>query len=78
MTLDKARRGQRVLIKNINDNDIRIQAIRLGIYEGAEVNCSAKIPFGPIIVSNRLQEVAIGRNLAKKISVEIFDMKEGA
>lgn len=78
MTLDKAKIGQKILIKNINDEAIRVQAIRLGIYEGAEVNCSAKIPFGPIIISNRLQEVAIGRNLARKILIEINDIREGA
>lgn len=71
MTLDQAKRGQKIIIGNIPDEGIKIQAIRLGIYEGASVNCSGKIPFGPIIISNRMQEIAIGRNLARSISVKI-------
>lgn len=78
MTLDKAKRGQTVIIKNINDDEIRVQAIRLGLYEGAQVNCSGKIPFGPVILSNRLQEIAVGRELAKRITIEVCDLKEGA
>lgn len=73
MTLDKARVGQKIVIKNILDDNIRVQAIRLGLYEGAKVNCSAKIPFGPIILGNRLQEIAIGRELAKKIKIDVLN-----
>ncbi|KRQ86870.1 FeoA domain protein [Caloramator mitchellensis] len=73
MTLDKAKIGQRIVIKNILDDNIRVQAIRLGLYEGAKVSCSAKIPFGPIILGNRLQEIAIGRELAKKIKVDVIN-----
>lgn len=71
MTLDQAKRGQKIIIDNIPNKEIKIQAIRLGIYEGAKVNCSGKIPFGPVILSNRMQEIAIGRNLARSISVKL-------
>jgi Fe2+ transport system protein FeoA len=71
MTLDQAKRGQKIVIGNIPDNGIKMQAIRLGLYEGATVNCSGKIPFGPIIVSNRMQEIAIGRNLARSITIKL-------
>lgn len=76
MTLDMAKKGQKIYIKKINDDNIRVQAIRLGIYEGAKVNCSLKIPFGPIILGNRMQEIAVGRSLAKKIQIDIIE--EGA
>lgn len=71
MTLDQAKRGQQIVIENISDEVIKIQAIRLGIYEGAKVNCSAKIPFGPVILRNRMQEIAVGRNLARSISIKL-------
>lgn len=71
MTLDQAKRGQKIVIGKIPDEVIKIQAIRLGIYEGATINCSGKIPFGPVIVSNRMQEIAIGRNLARSITIEL-------
>lgn len=76
MTLDMAKKGQKIFIKKINDDNIRVQAIRLGIYEGAKVNCSLKIPFGPIILGNRMQEIAVGRSLAKKIQIDVIE--EGA
>jgi Fe2+ transport system protein FeoA len=78
MTLDMAKRGQKVVIKKILNDSIRVQAIRLGLYEGCKIDCSAKIPFGPIILSNRMQEIAVGRHLAKNITIEIDSVKEGA
>ncbi|TDT61986.1 FeoA family protein [Fonticella tunisiensis] len=78
MTLDKARKGQKIIIKNIPNEQIRVEAIRMGLYEGVEVKCSGKIPFGPVILSNRMQEIAIGRKLAKSIMIEVNDVKEGA
>lgn len=71
MTLDKANRGQKVQIVQIPDTNVRAQAIRLGIFEGSQLVCAEKLPAGPIILQNKMQEVAIGRNLAKKISVTI-------
>jgi ferrous iron transport protein A len=70
MTLDKASRGERIEIVHINDPAIRAQAIRLGISEGVKMLCSEKLPAGPIILQNKMQEVAIGRKLAQQISIE--------
>ena len=70
MTLDSAVKGQTIEVVNIPDASIRAQAIRLGIYEGAKLICSEKLPAGPVILQNRMQEIAIGRNLAKKITIK--------
>jgi Fe2+ transport system protein FeoA len=70
MTLDSAVKGQLIEVINIPDSSIRAQAIRLGIYEGARLLCSEKLPAGPVILQNRMQEIAIGRNLAKKITIK--------
>lgn len=70
MTLDKAKKGNKVRILNIDDKNIKSQAIRIGLYEGAILMCSEKLPGGPVILQNRLQEIAIGRGLAKGIVVE--------
>lgn len=72
MTLDLANKGQKIEIVNIPDATIRVQAIRLGIFEGSRLMCSEKIPAGPVILQNRMQEIAIGRNLAKKITVRLI------
>jgi Fe2+ transport system protein FeoA len=70
MTLDLILKGGKLEIIKIPDASIRAQAIRLGIYEGARLICSEKLPAGPVILQNRMQEIAIGRNLAKKITIK--------
>lgn len=69
MTLEKIRRGQRVSVRSIMDEAARLQALRFGIGEGAEILCDEIIPGGPIIVSNHGQQIAIGRGLARRIVV---------
>ncbi|WP_099192138.1 FeoA family protein [Tepidibacter mesophilus] len=70
MTLDKIDRGQKIEILEIPNEKIRVQAIRLGLYEGANLICSQKVFAGPIVLKNRFQEIAIGRKLAKTIKVK--------
>lgn len=70
MTLDKVKRGNKFIIKKIGNRELKTQAIRIGIYEGAVFQCSEKLPGGPIVLQNRMQEVAVGRGLAEDIEVE--------
>ncbi|WFD08807.1 FeoA family protein [Tepidibacter hydrothermalis] len=70
MTLDKINRGQKIEIMEIPNEKIRVQAIRLGLYEGANLVCSQKVFAGPIVLQNRFQEIAIGRKLAQTIKVK--------
>ena len=70
MTLDMVRRGDHVRIVAIHDPQVRHQAIRFGIGEGADVRCAEKLPAGPIVVRRGRQEIAIGRGIAKAITVE--------
>ncbi|MGM0501709.1 MAG: FeoA family protein [Bacillota bacterium] len=70
MTLADVKRGEKFQISNIKDKKIRAQALRFGISEGANVSCAEKIPGGPVIVKRNLQEIAVGRRLAKNIKVE--------
>jgi len=64
------RRGDHVRILTISDPQVRFQAIRFGIGEGADVRCSERIPAGPIVLRRGRQEIAVGRSIAKNISVE--------
>lgn len=70
MTLDKVKRGNKIKIIKIENRELKTQAIRIGIYEGAVFLCSEKLPGGPIVLQNRMQEVAVGRGLAEDIEVE--------
>ncbi|HHX74049.1 MAG TPA: ferrous iron transport protein A [Firmicutes bacterium] len=69
MTLAEVKQGQRVEICRIPDEIIRAQAIRFGVCEGTVVRCAEKLPAGPVVISKGLQELAIGRKLAEKITV---------
>lgn len=71
MTLSGAKRGQHVKIIHIPDENIRYQAIRFGISEGAVVFCEEVLPAGPIVLRKNRQEIAIGRELANRISVTL-------
>ena len=73
MTLDRAKRGQVLKVINIPDAMVRAQAIRFGIAEGEVVTCAEVIPAGPIIIRKSIQEIALGRGLASKISVEVAE-----
>ncbi|WXR61828.1 ferrous iron transport protein A [Peptostreptococcaceae bacterium AGR-M142] len=70
MKLSSIKKGESVKIMSIPDENIRVQAIRIGLYEGAKLVCFEKIPSGPVILKNRFQEIAIGRNLANSIVIE--------
>jgi Fe2+ transport system protein FeoA len=70
MTLDMVRRGDSVRILRIQDPNVRVQAIRFGIGEGADVRCSENLPAGPIVLRRGRQEIALGRSIARAITVE--------
>ena len=70
MCLDQIRTGEEVIIKEIPDTMAKTQFIRFGIGEGSSVICHTKIPFGPVVLRKNRQEIAIGRELAKIITVE--------
>lgn len=72
MTLDKVKKGQRFIIRNIPNETFRVQAIRCGITEGSVVTCREVVPAGPVILALNKQEIAIGRSLAKNIGVELY------
>lgn len=71
MTLDKTKRGQIIKIISIKSDMVRAQAIRFGIAEGTEVICEEILPKGPVVLRKNKQEIAIGRNIAKEIMVEL-------
>lgn len=71
MTMDLVRRGQIFTITSIPDSLIRAQAIRFGIAEGETVLCEEVVPAGPIIISKNKQEIAFGRALARRITIDL-------
>jgi ferrous iron transport protein A len=70
ITLDQARKGDRLLIQAIPDATVRVQVVRFGLAIGATVTCQSVMPGGPVILRRGFQEIAIGRDLARTIQVE--------
>ncbi|HEY3317707.1 MAG TPA: ferrous iron transport protein A [Coriobacteriia bacterium] len=68
-TLDQAKRGDKMVVLGVDDDRARIHAIRFGMGEGACVQCVTRIPAGPIVLRSGRQEIAVGRELAKRITV---------
>lgn len=75
MKLSQVNPGDTIEIIGLPDPVVRAQAIRLGIYEGAVIKCSERINKGPVILQNRLQEIAIGFSLSEKIEVCLYTQK---
>lgn len=73
MTLDQMLPGQAFLITAVQDDFARLQAIRFGIAEGARAICQTVLPGGPVVVRKGKQEMAIGRNLALRIQVQLVE-----
>lgn len=71
MTLAEVTRGQIVRIQAIDSPDVRSQALRLGLGVGQTATCQTVIPRGPIVLAKARQEIAIGRQLAQAIHVEL-------
>lgn len=69
MCLTQVKKGQKVSIVKINDEQIRTQFIRFGIGEGSFIQCLERIPYGPVMLGHKRQEIAIGHEAAKNIIV---------
>ncbi len=72
MQLDRVRRGDLVKITAIADARLKEQALRMGIEEGAVFSCVEAIPAGPVVLGKHRQEVAVGRDLARRVIVELL------
>ena len=69
MSISDLRRGQTANVINIPDEKLRIQLLRFGIATGSKISCHTNIPFGPIVLKYGGQEIALGRKIAKQITI---------
>ncbi len=68
-TLNKAKRGQQLLVQQLPEGDYKLQLIRFGILEGETITCLDKIFGGTIIIQKNRLEIALGNDLARQIIV---------
>lgn len=69
-SLADARAGQHFTVTAVDDERARVTCLRFGMAEGACVQCVARIAGGPIILKSGRQEIAVGRELARRIRVQ--------
>lgn len=69
-TLAEAKDGDWLMVTGTSDNDVKWQALRFGIGEGSLIQVQKNIPKGPVIISKKHVEIAIGRELAKSVTVD--------
>jgi Fe2+ transport system protein FeoA len=74
MTLDQARNHSVLKILLISDDwTTRRLLNQLGLYAGERVHVVRRAPFGgPLVIESRNSRVAIGKQLAKRIRVEVI------
>ncbi len=64
--------GKWVRILSLPHGTLRAQFIRVGIHEGERVHCIERLPGGTIVLQRNRQQIAIGHQLAKQISVVVL------
>lgn len=69
MCLSDLRKGQSATVTNIPDDSLRIQLLRFGITAGCRVRCHTRLPFGPVVLKYGGQEIAVGREVARKVRI---------
>ena len=70
MSLCDLRHGQSATIDTIADDNLRVQLMRFGITSGTEVRCHCKLPFGPVVLKYGVQEIALGREIARQVTIQ--------
>ncbi len=70
MTLDQVRPGWEVVINAIMGAAVRDRIIRLGLAEGSKVLCLEKVPAGPVVLRKGFLEMALGREICRRITVQ--------
>jgi Fe2+ transport system protein FeoA len=69
VTLADAKVGERVMVDDVGVTGQAAELIRLGLSVGSVVTVLHKASRGPVVVQTGYSEIAVGRTLARRISV---------
>ena len=78
MCLSDLRKGQSATVTYIPDESLRIQLLRFGITAGCHVRCHTRLPFGPVVLKYGGQEIAVGREVARKVAIAAIGERAGS
>ena len=74
MNLEDAPKKSILEIVSINEEKLSEDAMRFGIEAGECVQIVNKLPGGPIVIQKNEQQIAIGRELAKAVTVRVKNL----
>jgi Fe2+ transport system protein FeoA len=69
MSLCDLKRGQVATVLEVPEGELRHKLLRFGLAPGMKVRCHAKLPLGPVVVRFGGQELALGRDIARRVMV---------
>ncbi len=69
LTLAEAKDGDWLIVTGTADESVKWQALRFGIGQGSLIQVQKNIRKGPVIISKKHVEIAIGRELAACVCV---------
>ena len=73
MNLEEAPNKTTLEIMSIGEEKLSNDAMRFGIESGEYIKIINKLPGGPIVIQRNQQQIAIGRELARAITVQILN-----
>jgi Fe2+ transport system protein FeoA len=72
MTLDELNQGQTAAICAQLDDADTLTTLRLGLIPGQPFTLLAKVPGGPLVIQQGQVELALGRDLCRRIPIELL------
>ena len=72
MTLDELMQGQTAAITDQLDDADTLTTLRLGLIPGQPFCLLAKVPGGPLVIQQGQVELALGRDLCKRIPIRLL------
>ncbi|MFB6134448.1 MAG: ferrous iron transport protein A [Halanaeroarchaeum sp.] len=67
-TLHEVQAGEAFRIDAVADDEVRAQLLRMGFLDG-EVECRQHLRKGPVVISRRGTDLALGAPVAKSVAV---------
>lgn len=71
-TLHDVKQGEAFRIEAVGDDEVRAQLHRMGFLDG-EVECRTHVKAGPVVITRRGTELAVGAPVAKDVTVTVTE-----
>jgi Fe2+ transport system protein FeoA len=72
-SLNLSKSGQVLRIEKMPSGILGSQFVRLGIHKGEKIKCLERLPGGTIVLQKGRQQIAVGHQLTKQITVTIVE-----